>query len=226
MIESSEQSSPIRILITDDHAVVREGLRTLISTEPGMEVIAEAEDGVQAVLKARTYNPDVILLDMAMPRMDGLEAINEIKRENPEAHILVLTSFSDDDRVFPAIKSGALGYLLKNTPPDKLLAAIREVHAGEPSMSPDIAKKLMLELRRSSDLPLTEEPLTVREVEVLRLVAQGYSNQEIARQLVIGEGTVRTHVSNILGKLHLASRTQAALYALREGLASLYDTDI
>ena len=226
MTEPSEQSSPIRILITDDHAVVREGLRTLISTEPGMEVIAEAEDGVQAVLKARTYNPDVILLDMAMPRMDGLEAINEIKRENPEAHILVLTSFSDDDRVFPAIKSGALGYLLKNTPPDKLLEAIREVHAGEPSMSPDIAKKLMLELRRSSDLPLTEEPLTVREVEVLRLVAQGYSNQEIAQQLVIGEGTVRTHVSNILGKLHLASRTQAALYALREGLASLYDTDI
>jgi NarL family two-component system response regulator LiaR len=193
----------------------------LIGTEPGMQVVGEAEDGLEAVQKACVLQPDVILLDMVMPRMDGLGAINEIKRECPEAHILVLTSFSDDEMVFPAIKAGALGYLLKNTTPERLLSAIRDVHQGKPSMSSDIAKKLMVELQRASDLPPTEEPLTEREMDVLRLVAQGLSNQEIAQALVLGEGTVRTHVSNILAKLHLANRTQAALYALREGLAPL-----
>jgi NarL family two-component system response regulator LiaR len=211
----------IRILIADDHAVVREGLRTLIGTEPGMEVVGEAEDGVKAVQMVRTLRPDVVLLDMVMPHKDGLEVIDEIKREDPGARILVLTSFSDDDKVFPAIKAGALGYLLKNTTPQQLLRAIRDVHRGEPTMSPVIANKLMRELQRSSDLPPTEEPLTEREVDVLRLVARGLSNQEIAETLFIGEGTVRTHVSNILSKLHLANRTQAALYALREGLAPL-----
>jgi NarL family two-component system response regulator LiaR len=156
-----------------------------------------------------------------MPRMNGLEAIQEIKRQCPEMHILVLTSFSDDEMVFPAIKAGALGYLLKNTTPERLLTAIRDVHQGRPSMSSDIAKKLMLELQRDSDLPSTEEPLTEREMDVLRLVAQGLSNQDIAESLVIGVGTVRTHVSNILSKLHLANRTQAALYALQEGLTPL-----
>ena len=221
MTETREQIDPIRILITDDHAVVREGLRTLISTEPGMEVVGEAADGVEAVQKACSLRPDVILLDMVMPRMAGLEAINEIKRECPDAQILVLTSFSDDEKVFPAIKAGALGYLLKNTTPERLLNAIRDVNQGKPSLSSDIAKKLMRELQRNSDLPPTEEPLTAREMDVLRLVAQGLSNQEIAERLVIGEGTVRTHVSNILAKLHLANRTQAALYALRAGLAPL-----
>ena len=221
MTDQIKQNESIRILITDDHAVVREGLRTLIGTEPGMEVVGEAADGVEAVQKACSLRPDVILLDMVMPRMDGLEAINEIKRECPEARILVLTSFSDDEKVFPAIKAGALGYLLKNATPQRLLNAIRDVHQGKPSMSSDIAKKVMNELQRASDLPPTEEPLTEREMDVLRLVAQGLSNQDIAETLVIGEGTVRTHVSNILSKLHLANRTQAALYALREGLAPL-----
>jgi NarL family two-component system response regulator LiaR len=211
----------IRVLIADDHAVVREGLRTLIGTEPGMEVVGEAADGVEAVSMARAHQPDVILLDMVMPHKDGLQAIREIKDGNPEARILVLTSFSDDDKVFPAIKSGALGYLLKNASPRTLLSAIRDVHRGEPTMSPAIASKLMRELQRKSDLPPTEEPLTEREVDVLKLVAQGLTNQEIAEKLFIGEGTVRTHVSNILSKLHLANRTQAALYALREGLAPL-----
>jgi len=211
----------IRVLIADDHAVVRQGLRTLIGTEPGMTVVGEAGDGVEAVEMARAYKPDVILLDMVMPRKDGLEAIREIKRENPNVRILVLTSFSDDDKVFPAIKSGALGYLLKNASPRTLLGAIRDVHRGEPSMSPAIANKLMRELQRKPELPPTEEPLTEREVDVLKLVAQGLTNQEIAEALFIGEGTVRTHVSSILSKLHLANRTQAALYALREGLASL-----
>jgi NarL family two-component system response regulator LiaR len=221
MTDQMKTSESIRILITDDHAVVREGLRTLIGTEPGMEVVGEAADGIEAVQKACSLRPDVILLDMVMPRMDGLEAINEIKRECPEAHILVLTSFSDDEKVFPAIKAGALGYLLKNATPQRLLNAIRDVHQGKPSLSSDIAKKLMNELQGASDLPPTEEPLTEREMDVLRLVAQGLSNQDIAETLVIGEGTVRTHVSNILSKLHLANRTQAALYALREGLAPL-----
>ncbi len=221
MTETTIQDESIRILITDDHAVVREGLRRLIGTEPGMDVVGEAEDGLEAVQKACNLKPDVILLDMVMPRMDGLEAINEIKRKCPEARILVLTSFSDDEKVFPAIKAGALGYLLKNVAPYRLLNAIRDVHQGKPSMSSDIAKKLMHELQRASDLPPTEEPLTEREMDVLRLVAQGLSNQEIAEALVLGQGTVRTHVSNILSKLHLANRTQAALYALREGIAPL-----
>lgn len=221
MTESPKQIESIRILITDDHAVVREGLRTLIGTEPGMEVVGEAVDGLEALEMACKLRPDVTLLDMMMPRMDGLEAIKEIKRECPETRILVLTSFSEDDKVFPAIKAGALGYLLKNAAPERLLNAIRDVHQGKPSMSSDIAKKLIHELQGDSDLPPTEEPLTEREMDVLRLVAQGLSNQEIAEALVIGVGTVRTHVSNILVKLHLANRTQAALYALRKGLAPL-----
>jgi len=213
----------IRILIADDHAVVREGLRTLIGTEPGMEVIGEAVDGVEAVQKARELKPGVILLDLVMPHKSGLEAISEIKDENPTVPILVLTSFSGDDMVFPAIKAGALGYLLKNSSPQRLLHAIRDVHRGKPTMSSDIASKLMQELQQSSDKPPTKEPLTERELEVLRLLARGLTNREIAETLVIGPGTVRTHVSSILAKLHLANRTQAALYALKEGIAPFPD---
>jgi NarL family two-component system response regulator LiaR len=210
----------IRILIADDHTIVRDSLQALIETEPGMEVIGEAEDGVEVVSKACALRPDVILMDLVMPRQDGISAISEIKREYPEARILVLTSFAEDEKVFPAIKAGALGYLLKDSSPQQLLQAIRDVQRGESYLHPTIARKLIGELHRPSlDLPLTQEPLTEREMQVLRLVAQGLSNPEIARELVISERTVRTHVSNILGKLHLANRTQAALYALREGLA-------
>lgn len=216
-------SDTIRILITDDHAVVREGLRTLISSEPGMTIVGEAVDGVEAVLKARSLRPDVVLLDLVMPRKGGIEAIEEIKRDNPQARILVLTSFAEDDKVFPAIRKGAQGYLLKDSSPDELLQAIRHVYRGETSLHPTIARKLIQEINQPSDLPPSEEPLTEREVEVLRLVARGLSNQEIADGLVVSERTVRTHVSNILSKLHLANRTQAALYALKEGLSSLDD---
>jgi NarL family two-component system response regulator LiaR len=211
----------IRVLIVDDHAVVREGLRALIDVDPELELVGEAADGVEAVQKAHSLQPDVILLDLVMPRKGGIEAIGEIKQENPGARILVLTSFAEDDKVFPAIKAGALGYLLKDSSAQELLLAIRDVYQGEPTMHPTIARKLMRELQRPPDLPPTEDPLTEREVEVLRFVAQGLSNQEIADVLVLSERTVRTHVTNILTKLHLANRTQAALYALREGLARL-----
>ncbi len=210
-----------RILITDDHAVVREGLRALIETKPDMELIGEAADGVEAVEKARLLQPDVILLDIVMPRMDGVTAIREIKRENPDARILVLTSFAEDGQIFPAIKAGALGYLLKDSSPGELIQAIRDVHAGKASLHPTVALKMIQEFNRPSDLPPTEKPLTEREMQVLKLVAQGYSNQEIADRLMISERTAGTHVSNILSKLHLANRTQAALYALREGLTTL-----
>jgi NarL family two-component system response regulator LiaR len=213
--------TPIRILIADDHAVVREGLRALIEAKPDMELVGEAEDGVEAVLMARSLKPDVILLDLLMPRMDGIEAIGEIKQENPHARILILTSFAADDKVFPAIKAGAAGYLLKDSSSQALIQAIREVHQGKSSLHPTIARKLIREFSQPSTAAPAENLLTEREVAVLKLVAGGLSNQEIAETLVISERTVSSHVSNILEKLHLANRTQAAVYALREGLASL-----
>ena len=215
----------IRVLVADDHAIVRKGIRALLATEPDIEVVGEAENGREAVTEAERLQPDVILMDLVMPEVDGIEAIRRITARQPEARILVLTSFAADDKVFPAIKAGALGYLLKDSGPEELVQAIHQVYRGESSLHPTIARKLLHELSRPSERPPTPEPLTEREVEVLRLVARGQSNQEIADQLVISEATVRTHMSNILGKLHLASRTQAALYALREGLASLDDVD-
>jgi len=214
-------NEPIRVLLADDHNVVRGGIRALIEAEEGIVVIDEACDGVEAVLKARALNPDVILIDLQMPRKTGVEAIEEIKQTNPDAKILVLTSYSDDEIVFAAIKAGALGYLLKESSTQELIQAIRDVHNGESSLHPVIARKLIRELNRPSSLPPSDESLTEREVEVLILVARGLPNQNIANALIISERTVRTHVSNILSKLHLANRTQAALYALKEGLITL-----
>jgi NarL family two-component system response regulator LiaR len=211
----------IRILIADDHTLVREGLQSVISTEADMQVVGEAADGVAVVQQAHDLNPDVILMDMVMPGQDGLAAIRQLKQENVPAYIIVLASFADDQKIFPAIKAGAQGYLLKDILPDQLLQAIRDVHRGESSLHPMIAHRVMAELNRDPASGPAEEALTAREVDVLILIAQGYPNQEIADQLVLSKGTVGKHVTRILCKLHLANRTQAALYALREGLAPL-----
>ena len=208
----------VRVLIVDDHAIVRKGIRALLSEADGFEVVGEADNGQEAVQRAEECSPDVILMDLLMPGMDGIEATRQITSRRPGARVLVLTSFAADNKVFPAIKAGASGYLLKDSSPDELVRAIRQVHRGEPSLHPTIARKLLQEVARPAEPQPAPEALTAREMEVLRLIAQGLSNQEIADRLVVSEPTVRAHVSRILGKLHLASRTQAALYAVREGL--------
>jgi NarL family two-component system response regulator LiaR len=210
--------SRVRVLIVDDHAIVRKGIRALLSEAGGFEVVGEAGSGQEAVLRAQESSPDVILMDVLMPGMDGIEATRLITSRQPKTRILVLTSFAADNKVFPAIKAGALGYLLKDSSPEELVRAIRQVHRGEPSLHPTIARKLLQEIARPAELQPAPEALTDREMTVLRLIAQGLSNQEIADRISVSEPTVRTHVSRILGKLHLASRTQAALYAVREGL--------
>ena len=216
-------SAPIRVLIVDDHEIVRKGIRALLATKRDIQVVGEASDGAEAVNQAQALHPDVILMDLMMPKMNGIEATRQITAGQPSARVLVLTSFAADEQVFPAIKAGALGYLLKDSGPQELVQAIRQVYRGEPSLDPSVARKVLFELSTPTQKPLTPDPLTAREMEILRLVAQGKSNKEIAGDLVIAEETVHTHVSNILNKLHLASRTQAALYALKEGFASVED---
>ncbi|TNE52319.1 MAG: response regulator transcription factor [Deltaproteobacteria bacterium] len=214
----------IRILITDDHAIVREGLRGLIELEPEMEVCAEAENGKEAIELLKIHKPDVLLLDLIMPVMGGLETIHEVNSLNLDTKILVLTSYAEDEHIFSSIKAGALGYLLKDTSPQQLLQSIREVAKGESSLHPMVARRLIQELSQPADdqsKPLSKDPLSARELDVIKLVARGMSNQEISSSLNVSERTVRNHVSTILNKLHLANRTQAALYALREGIAPL-----
>jgi NarL family two-component system response regulator LiaR len=211
----------IRVLIADDHAVVRFGLRALLATEPGIEVIGEAADGIAAVEQVRALRPDVLLLDLLMPGKNGLQVMEELAEAAPAVRILVLTNSADDEHLFPAIKAGALGYLLKESGPHELLTAIRNVAHGESSLHPAVARRVLQEFARPPAPPAAEEHLTERETEVLRLVAHGLSNKDVAAQLSLSERTVRSHVSTILAKLHLSSRTQAALYALRMGLAHL-----
>jgi NarL family two-component system response regulator LiaR len=214
-------TDPIRVLVVDDHIVVRKGVRALLATEADIEVIGEAADGAEAIATAARLRPDVILMDLVMPQTDGITAIQRILADQPEARILVLTSFDADDKVFPAIRAGAVGYAMKVATPAELVRAIRRVYAGGSSLTPAIARKVLQELAQPQRQPATSEPLSEREVEVLRLVAQGESNRQIGAALCISEATVRKHVSNVLIKLNLESRIQAALYALREGLASL-----
>jgi NarL family two-component system response regulator LiaR len=216
----------IRVLIVDDHAIVRKGIRALLSESGGFEIVAEVADGQTAVLAAAETKPDVILMDLLMPGMDGIEATHQITAGRPESRILVLTSFAADNKLFPAIKAGALGYLLKDSSPEELIRAIRQVHRGEPALHPTIARKLLHEIVQPVDPQPAPEALTPRELAVLRLIAQGMGNQEIADELAVSAATVRVHVSRILGKLHLANRTQAALYAVREGLDSERETDL
>jgi NarL family two-component system response regulator LiaR len=208
----------IRIIVVDDESVVRDGVVTILSFQPDIEVVGDAPDGIQAVELARKTKPDVILLDMVMPRQDGLATIPKLVEINPDARILVLTSFAESERVYQAIKAGALGYLLKDATRIQLLQAIRDVAKGLASIHPSIAMKVIHEIDNPSEIMYTADPLTPRELETLKLIARGLSNQEIANILGVNERTIAKYVSNILAKLQLANRTQAALYAIREGL--------
>lgn len=209
----------IRILVVDDESVVREGIVAILSLQPTIEVVGEALNGMHAVELAGNLKPDVVLLDMAMPTQDGLTTIPILKELLPEVRILVLTSFADSDTVYKAIKSGALGYLLKDARREQLIQAIHDVAKGQASISPSIAVKVIQDVDHPSDDLYTTSPLTARELETLRLIARGMTNQEIADSLSVAERTVAKYVSSILDKLHLANRTQAALYAIREGLS-------
>ena len=210
----------IRVLIVDDHGVVRQGLRTYLELLDDIEVIGEAENGLAAVAQVGQHQPDVVLMDLVMPEMDGIEATRQVSAISPSTRVVVLTSFADDEKVFPAIKAGARGYLLKDVSPADLANAIRAVQAGETHLHPEITKKLVEQLAspKPDQEPLPDD-LTPRELEILRLIAQGMNNRQIALALTISEKTVKTHVSNILSKLHLADRTQAAIYAHRHGVA-------
>jgi NarL family two-component system response regulator LiaR len=206
----------IRVLIVDDHAVVREGLRTFLSLQEGIEIAGEAADGIEGVEAAERLQPDVVLMDLVMPRLDGAGAMRELRRRLPAARVIVLTSYLDDERLMPAIQAGAAGYLLKNAEPAELARAVRAAHAGEALLDPAVAARLMAQLARPpEEVP---ERLTRREHEVLGLIARGESNKRIARELGISEKTVKTHVGRVLAKLGVADRTQAALHAVREGL--------
>ncbi len=214
-------ATPIRVLVVDDHEVVRRGFRALIDEFEDMEVVAEASNGIEAVQLVEHEEPDVILMDLLMPEMDGVEATRQISAAGTKARILVITTYSGDDHVIPAIKAGAHGYLLKDSGSTQVVEAIRQVHRGESAIHPDIARMLIQEIRPEVPERATPDPLTARELEVLSLMAGGLSNREIGDRLFVEEVTVRSHISRILEKLHLANRVQATLYALREGVIDL-----
>ena len=214
----------IRVLVVDDHPIVRSGLTAEINLDPGMQVVGEAEDGVEAVALAHTLKPDVILMDLMMPEKNGIEASADIIRGNPDACILILTSFTEEEKIYEAIKAGASGYIFKDKRPNELLQAIRDVHRGIPLLDPAITRRLTRELRKQEpDLPVLTEPLTGRESEILQRVAHGAPYKEIAQEMGIRQATVRAHVSSILSKLNLSNRSQLVLYAIQQNLIELKD---
>ncbi len=215
-------TNKIKVLIVDDHQVVRQGLRTFLELHEDIDVVGEAGDGVAAVEMVQQLAPDVVLMDLVMPRLDGIGATRQVKALGGTTRVIALTSFTEDDKVFPAIQAGASSYLLKDVSPDDLVEAIRAVHRGEARLNPNIARKLMEQVAQQAG-PKRESPaeeLTERELEVIRLVAKGYSNQVIGQELFISDKTVKTHISNILGKLNLEDRTQLAIYAIKNGLVN------
>jgi len=214
----------IRVIIVEDQALMRKGLAAILSTQPDIDLVGQACDGVEAVEMLETARPDVILLDLVMPRQDGLTTIPIIKDKLPDAHILVLTSFADNDHVYQAIKSGAEGYMLKDATHVQLLQSIRDVANGQATLYPSIAMRVIREMNSPTEMIYTTDPLTPRELDTLRLISTGLSNQEIAKKLFVQERTIAKYVSNILEKLHLANRTQAALYAHSKGLTEKPET--
>lgn len=212
----------IKVLLVDDHKVVRQGLKLFLATQPDINVVGEADNGMAALSAVAQYQPDVVLMDLLMPQMDGIAATQQIKGKYPDVEVIVLTSFTEDHQITAVIKAGAIGYLLKDVEPTELASAIRAAQRGEVHLHPEVARRLMQSIG-PKDTPVHAEPLTEREIEVLRALARGESNKQIADTLVVSEKTVKAHVSNILGKLGLQSRTQAVLYALRHGMVSLED---
>ena len=204
----------IRVLVADDHAIVRQGLRTFLELQEEIEVVADVADGRAALQAVAEHEPDVVLMDLVLPVVDGVEAIRRLAAERPRTRVIVLTSFLDDDKLFPAVRAGAAGYLLKDVEQQELVRAIRTVHGGEALLHPAVAARLMEEV---ADEERAADPLTPREREVVELIARGLSNKRIAAELGISEKTVKAHVSNVLAKLGLSDRTQVAMHAVREG---------
>ena len=212
-------TEPVTVLLVDDHTIVRQGVRAYLDTQPDLQVVGEAGSGGEAIHMAAEQAPDVVLMDLLMPGMDGVEATRRLKHASPRSQVIVLTSYHQDEHIFPAIRAGALSYLLKDVGPADLAEAVRKAARGEAVLHPQVAARVVQEIQgapRDAVNPFTD--LSARELEVLKLIADGASNEQIAEQLVISEKTVKSHVSNILSKLHVADRTQAAVYAWREGV--------